>query len=448
MSAITEVVVPRVSLRASAGMLSLAGLVAAGLAVVLAAPSTRYLVLAGTGGPLPGWITGVFSGVDLELAPAALCLVLTAMLGCYVAALRWADTIPTRWGIGAILLLHLGFLLAPPLLSSDVFNYIDAGRLHALYGLNPYIATPLARAGDVAFPYSGAAWTGSASVYGPAFTLLSSLLAPLGVAAQLWIMKALAACASLGCVALIWSCARRLGRPPLQAAMFFGLNPVVLVLAVGGAHNDLLMSMLVLLALLLALADRTRLSVATLVGAAAIKLTAGLVMPFLIIGQRSRWPHAARAAIAAGVLIAAGAFALFHSAPLRALTTLNAGGARHVGELRSVPGFVAGYAGFGPINELERVLLGVLCLCVTAAVAWLAARGRLPWLTAACWSIVALLLTSTQLQPWYAVWLIPLAAVSSDRRVRAASHAIVLTISLIAFARYALRLGIHYPHGG
>ena len=47
--------------------------------------------------------------------------------------------------------------------------------------------------------------------------------------------------ASLGCVALVWACATRLGRPALPATLFFGLNPVLLAYAVGGAHNDLLM---------------------------------------------------------------------------------------------------------------------------------------------------------------------------------------------------------------
>ena len=30
-------------------------------------------------------------------------------------------------------------------------------------------------------------------------------------------------------------------RPPLPAAMFFGLNPILLAYAVGGGHNDILM---------------------------------------------------------------------------------------------------------------------------------------------------------------------------------------------------------------
>jgi hypothetical protein len=93
-------------------------------------------------------------------------------------------------------------------------------------------------------------------------------------------------------------------------------------------------------------------------------------------------------------------------------------------------------------------VLGAVCLLAIVSVVTLAARGSLPWLSAACWATLALLLSSTRLEPWYPVWLIPLAALSSDRRVRGASHALMLAVAAIGLARYALRLGVHYPHGG
>jgi alpha-1,6-mannosyltransferase len=436
------------ALRASAGPLALAGLVVSGGAIALGAAGTRYLVLSGYGAPLPGWVVGPFAGIGWYVAGPVLCVLLAGMLGCYLVALRAADTLPVRWAIGAVVALHAVFLLAPPLLSSDVFNYVDASRLDALYGLDPYLATPLARTADIAFPFTGAAWTHSPSVYGPGFSLLSAALAPLGVVVQLWTLKALAALASLGCTALIWACARQLGRRPLHAALFWGLNPIVLVLAVGGAHNDLLMVVLALLALLLALRERAQLAVATLTVAVAVKLTALLLVPFVVIGSGPRARRAALTAIGALALLAAGTVALYGTAPLGVTSTLGAGAARHVGELRSMPGFVAGYAGVGPIGQLGRGVLSTICLVAIALLVWRAARGRLPWLTAACWATLALLLSSTRLEPWYAVWLIPLAALSSDRRVRAASHALVLAIAFVGLVRFALRLGIHYPHGG
>ena len=47
---------------------------------------------------------------------------------------------------------------------------------------------------------------------------------------------------------------------------------------------------------------------------------------------------------------------------------------------------------------------------------------------AAGWATLALLLSTAWLLPWYAIWLLPLAAVSGDRRLRAA------TLVLCAYA--------------
>ncbi|HEX4804488.1 MAG TPA: polyprenol phosphomannose-dependent alpha 1,6 mannosyltransferase MptB [Conexibacter sp.] len=435
--------------RVEAGPAALAVLAAAAAALALGAAGTRYLILAGAGPAVPDWIAGPLADAGWQMAPALTCVLLVAIVLAYLAVLRWSETIPVRWAIGAIVALHVLLLLAPPLLSSDVFNYIDSGRLEAIYGLNPYLAAPLARPADPAFALTGMAWVGSPSVYGPGFTLLAAALAPLGVAAQLWALKALAALASLACTALVWSCARRLGRPPLKATLFFALNPLVLVAAVGGAHNDLLMVLLTLLGVRLALGERTRPAVVAVVGAVAVKLTAALVLPFLVAGGgRPRWRGAAATSVAAAAGLAIVALALFGTAPFHLAQTLSDGGARHVGELRSIPGFLAGYAGVGPIGPLARGLLALACLTAVAALGWRALAGRMPWLTAASWSVVAVLVTSTRLEPWYAVWLIPLAAVSGDRRVQRASHALLLAIAFIAFARYALRLGIGWPHSG
>ncbi len=53
--------------------------------------------------------------------------------------------------------------------------------------------------------------------------------------------------ASLGTILLVWKCARLLGRDPMKAIVFVGLNPVVLVWGLGGDHNDFIMMFLVVL---------------------------------------------------------------------------------------------------------------------------------------------------------------------------------------------------------
>ncbi len=59
---------------------------------------------------------------------------------------------------------------------------------------------------------------------------------------------------------------------------------------------------------------------------------------------------------------------------------------------------------------------------------------RADWRVAAGWSTLALLMSTAWLLPWYAIWPLPLAAVSGDRRLRAA------TLIVCAYA-----LLIHLP---
>ena len=125
-------------------------------------------------------------------------------------------------------------------------------------------------------------------------------IAPLGVPAMLWSLKTLVGLAGLGCVALVWKGARLQGRDPLAPALLVGLNPVWLVLTVGGAHNDLLMELFAVGGIVVWLTGRQAGGAATVVVGLATKISAAVVLPFMVLGSDRRLR----------VLIAAGATAL------------------------------------------------------------------------------------------------------------------------------------------
>src|SRR3954449_11933152 len=271
------------TLRVVGAPLALAGLVAAGVALCLHAAAGPSGLIPASWHGLPSWMSGPLPGIGDGLTAGTFTALFLAMCGCYLAVLLLAGELDGRITVGAIVVLHAAFLLAPPLLSSDVFGYIDWARLGALHGLDPYAHGGLAAAHDPAFAYFR--WRSEMpSPYGPAFTLASYLTAPLGVAGAFWAMKAACAAASLGCVALVASCARRLGGDPVRAATFVGLNPILLVWAVGGAHNDLLPTLAAVGAVRLVIADRERGGGALLTVAAALKASAGVVLPYALIG--------------------------------------------------------------------------------------------------------------------------------------------------------------------
>jgi hypothetical protein len=252
-----------------------------------------------------------------------------------------------------------------------------------------------------------------------------------------------AAIASLATVALIWNAARLRGLNPAKAAALFGLNPLVVLYGVGGAHNDLLMLALLVAAVVFALQHRDRASGGLIVTAIAIKLTAGLVLPFAVargLARKSRaGKYDALAGAAAGALaLGAFAFALFGTGPLRLPATLSA--IQNRGDWHSIPGFIATRLGFAAVGHITGYVLAAVFIVVLVVLVRRVATGRLDWIDGAGWATLVLLLTTSSLLPWYVAWLIPFAALASDRRLWKA--AIVMTGVI-----QGIQLLGYLPHG-
>jgi hypothetical protein len=407
------------SLRAAGASLALAGLVASGTAICLRAAAGPSGLIPASWHGMPGWMGGPLPGVGGSLSASAFTLLFLAMCGCYLAALPLARELDARVTVGAIVVLHAAFLLAPPLLSSDVFGYVDWARLGALHGLDPYAHGSLAAPHDPAFAYFR--WRSEMpSPYGPLFTVASYAIAPLGVAGAFWAFKIAAAAASLGIVALTASCARRLGIDPLRAAAFVGLNPIVLVWAVAGAHNDLLATLVAVAGVRLAVGARERAAGATFVMAAALKASSVVVLPYAVLGARRRG-RALGGAVAAGLAVLVVALAVF-GADLTGLIDANRD-QQHLVARTSVPNQLGVLLGSGGITPAIRALALVL---LAATIAWTLARAWRggDWIACAGWATLALIACSAWLMPWYAVWLLPLAAIGRDRRLTVATLAL------------------------
>jgi hypothetical protein len=90
------------------------------MAALPAAPGSN-LVLATAGGS-PDWLLGPLrfagaGGANGPLAGPLFYAGLWVALGLYVAVLALAGSLPARVALGAVVALHVVFLLAPPLLS-------------------------------------------------------------------------------------------------------------------------------------------------------------------------------------------------------------------------------------------------------------------------------------------------------------------------------------------
>lgn len=460
-----------VSERRAAGVRIGAGaliLIVSCVALLVVAAANRPSVLSATTTLhfFPRWMAGPLGGLWPSLTRNALSLrylftvTVTVMYGSYIFALKYAPRLRARWAIAAVVGVHALVFLAPPLALTDIFNYVNYGRMEVFHHLNPYTTVPILEPhNDPSFALSN--WHQLLSPYGPLFTLITFAVVPLGVAASFWTLKALLMVASLATILLVWKSARLLGRDPVAAIVLVGLNPIVLVWGLGGDHNDFLMMFFVVLTFYLLLRAGTMPGAvarrednpsrtpqrdasspvattsdrrwpllagagATLVAAVAIKASAGILLPVvlacLLRNKRDLLPIGLGMLAAALVLGASSAIAF--GAHFPDLATQG-----RVVTMVSLPNLLGLAIGDGGETNTLRIVLSALLLAIVAACSVLAWRRR-EAVSAAGWATVALLVTLSWVLPWYVLWVLPFAALSGSRRLRVA--ALVLGVYFIA----------------
>jgi hypothetical protein len=459
------------------GAVCLVAILLCSLLVVLVA-ANRPSILSATSHAnfFPHWMTGPLGGLLPGLTRSSVKLkylfsgAIVAMYVSYVVGLAYVPRLRSRWAIATVIAVHAIFFLSPPLALTDIFNYVNYGRMEAVHHLNPYTTIPILEPhSDPSYDLSN--WHQLLSPYGPLFTIFTFVVVPLGVAASFWVLKGCLALASLATIWLVWKCAKLLGRDPVKAIVLVGLNPIVLVWGLGGDHNDFLMVFLVVLGFYLLLRARQRdhealgedgvdrvdgpfapapppvlpssLAVArgvvaevplrtrlrewllplswpeigagaAFVAAVAVKASGAVLIPVLLaallrmprrLAQVLLGMAVTTAAIAVASVIAFGLHVPDLSTQSRLVTSV------------SVPNLIGLALGQGGETDWLHTLLSAALILAVALCCVQAWRRRSP-ITASGWASVALLVTLSWVLPWYVLWVLPMAALSSSRRLR------------------------------
>jgi alpha-1,6-mannosyltransferase len=282
---------------------------------------------------------------------------------------------------------------------------VGYARLQVVHGLNPYVHPLSAVPTDPSYIYVG--WPLNTTAYGPLFTIASLPLGLVSFTTAIWTLKAFTGLASLGCVALVWACATRRGRPALPATVFFGLNPVLLAYAVGGAHNDLLMLAAALGGVYLLLAGRES-GMAGLVVSAAVKSSSVVLLPFALLGSR-RPLKALLWTAGAGLVVAVITWLVFgtHISSLLHVLQRDA----RLETPNDIPGIVNDVFGLG-LAKHTLGKIGMLILLPTIALLLIRVYRGGDWLENAGWATCAVIVTTTWFLPWYLIWFLPFAALA------------------------------------
>ncbi|HEY3722626.1 MAG TPA: glycosyltransferase 87 family protein [Acidimicrobiia bacterium] len=318
--------------------------------------------------------------------------------------------------IAALLLLAVALA---PTGSHDVWSYVMYGRIVAQHGASAYATLPSAFPHDPFLHLVARGWRHTPSVYGPVFVMFSA--AGSAIAGSSTVLARLyhqigAAIAVAIALRLIW------GRTKSAAAvMLLGLNPLVIVTVVNGGHNDALVGLAVLGAVLLATDEHPAGAGVVLALGALIKVTALLALPMFVGWLLYRYGRRAAGQLAGAALATVFfGYALFGSAAVSALN------ANRSLMSRSSPWQIVRallhlhadhrFAGISQATWLAAFGLG--SVAVVGALALLVAwrrREDVDLAAGVAFALAAYVVAGIYALPWYCMWFLPVAALSRRR---------------------------------
>ncbi|MCU1605426.1 MAG: hypothetical protein JWP46_1891 [Modestobacter sp.] len=406
-------------------------------------------------GQLHGWVA---AGIMLLGAQCALWVWLARrLLAPSRATVERAalDDSPTerlwrRPGVGALAgvagVWALPLLVTGPMVSLDVQSYAAIGRLAAL-GLDPYRATP----GWLTDRYVAAVdpmWRWTPTPYGPLqVALLRGLVLLSGdhVGVAVLLIRSVAV---LGAVCAVGLAVRAAARADQVAVLLItGLNPVLLVHVVSGAHLDVLIGALAVLVVGLARSGRRAVAMALAVVAVSLKLPGAVLVAFVLVdllraGPGVPRPRAVLRVVASGLGTLGLVIALCPD-PFGWTAALGVPGMSRNGAAPStwISYLVAAMTGQASGDGLAfaftigRAMTAMVGAAVACVLLWKATSGsRAAAFRGVGWALVILALSAPALYPWYLAWGLFAAAVGSGVRGRVVLMGLSCFLCLAAVA--------------
>ncbi|MGE3270898.1 MAG: hypothetical protein AB7P40_19250 [Chloroflexota bacterium] len=404
----------------------------------------------------PTWVLGLFTTPKYTAVTGLTFLAaFLAMTGLYGLALWLARRVKGRLAWTVMLVgLPVVFVavLAPgyPVLSNDIFKYVFDGRILAVYGENPFVRVP-ADYPDDRF-YDLVYWKAVVNAHGPIWRIMEAASAQAGgdrCVNAILAMKVWPILAYLGTIGAVFLMLRPSGSSvALTGTLAYAWCPLVLLEALQNGHNDVVAALPVLLAVWAARSARWHLAVVLVAVGFLVKPLAALAGPFLLVAA---WKHSSAArrqaivGVGAASLLVAAAYAPFFAG----LQTFQ--GMERSGIFSASPGELAVIALEGAGWPLDRAMMVARLLAnggflLVAGMAILALwRGRLALVAALAAAFFGYLLLGSQwFNPWYLLWLVPLAVLAPGWRLRALALAFAMLAPLTYLLQYDARLVVPF----
>jgi hypothetical protein len=410
---------------------------------------------------IPGWFDSPVIRNTL-----AIFVVIALAYAAAIWSLRWSNGTSTRVRLAAVLLMvgpAIVNVALYPVGALDVFNYMIELKLTFHYDRNPYLVTFQGYEADSFARF--AFLTDIRLFYGPAW-LLASLI-PVTVTGFNDVVATLLGLkifnlALLVVGALLIAACQRDARDRWLAATVFLANPLVLFEGVANAHNDVLLAVL-LIGAMLALQRQSSLAGPLLALSALVKLYTVVLVPiFIVVVLRERWGWRRAATttvlVAVTVVIACAPYwgdgqlidglrtgldqsqDMDHVSPYslaqqyaqerQAEDKLNANFLRGRPSAEIVP---------AETQELLRNGFVVAFMAAALLIAVSVWKGRPPELAAAE-TLLLMMLLLTNLYGWYLIPVFALLALRLDRL----GHTYIMIATLLALAYYPMFVYAHF----
>lgn len=347
------------------------------------------------------------------------------LFALYLLALHESRSLPAQAALPAVFVcgtgMALGMVWMYPVSAIDVFLYAVRSRLLTAYGQNPISVPFSVHPNDPWMPFATSYWAERVSPYGPLWNAVAAPITALSgdrMAVALIGFKLLCLLCALACTWLIARTLAATGRADAATgALLFLWNPLVLWESVGNAHNDVVLTLLLLLALYAWAAQRNVLVLPALVLATLLKYVTLPLLPLAAIALWRRAPdRAARWRLIVWSVVGSALAAAVALYPFDVLGALRASVAQQGAIAYTSPASVALALlhNHYPSEQImawatwagAAVLLAALAL---AAIAMWRQPERFPRV---CFEVlyVFLLVAVASSRAWYLIWLVALAA--------------------------------------
>jgi rSAM/selenodomain-associated transferase 1 len=335
--------------------------------------------------------------------------------------------------------INLALVFLYPVDAADIFDNILRGRMQVFYGANPYYVRPSSDALVGADPfYEYAAWQDFPSAYAAGWEIIASTVAHLpgdGVISNVIAFKLVDLLAYAATAALI---ARALQRTAPERALYgvwlFAWNPLVLYATAGNGHNDIVMLLFAVLGFYWLGRKHFTLAAMAETAGAVVKFIPALFFPIVIIAalsQLATWQSRARYLALTGAACAA-MVALAYAPYWRGIDVFGAdwrsllytSSLPTLAQMALEPALGAELA--STLVSRAALLLVLAWLARQCRILWRDASGDAPVRAALAVLIFYLLVSVLWFEAWYAVWLIPLAALLPDQSLTRGSFLVSL----------------------